>query len=167
MANLYQLTREYNELFEIALANADEETGELDERIASALDIKSEELETKGISVACVYKRLNATADEIDREIERLTKMKKAVTGAADRLKEGLKEAWLAAGIVKTESIKATIAFRKSEQVVIDNEADLPKEYKREIITEKIDKMAIKEAIKGGKEVPGAHIAECMNIQIK
>lgn len=167
MANIYQLTREYNDLYELALANADEETGELDERITSALDIKGAELETKGISVACVVKRLNATADEIDSEIERLTKMKKAIQSTTERLKDGLKAAWLSAGIVKTESVKATISFRKSEQVAIDNEADLPEEYKREIVTIKPDKTAIKAAIKEGKEIPGAHIEECINIQIK
>ena len=91
MANIYQLTREYNDLYELALANADEETGELDERITDALDIKGAELETKGISVACVVKRLNSTADEIDREIERLTKMKKAIQSTTERLKDGLK----------------------------------------------------------------------------
>ena len=167
MANIYQLTREYNDLYELALANADEETGELDERITAALDIKGAELETKGISVAKVVKRLNATADEIDKEIERLTKMRKAVAGTIDRLKDGLKAAWLSAGIVKTESLNVTISFRKSEQVAIDNEADLPAEYKREIVTIKPDKTAIKAAIKSGKEVSGAHIEECLNIQIR
>lgn len=167
MANLYQLTKEYNDLYELALANADEATGELDERITAALDIKGAELETKGISVACVVKRLNATAEEIDKEIERLTKMRKKIQGTTERLKDGLKAAWLAAGIVKTESVKVTISFRKSEQVTIDNDGDLPEEYKREIVTVKPDKTAIKAAIKAGKEVSGAHIEECLNIQIR
>ncbi len=167
MANLYQLTREYNELYEIALANADEETGEIDEKIAAAIDIKSGELETKGISVACVVKRLRATEDEIEKEIRRLERMKKAITNAAGRLEDGLSAAWQAAGIIKTESVKATISFRKSAQVVIDNEENLPQEYKREIVTVKADKMAIKEAIKAGEQVNGAHIEEVMNIQIK
>ena len=61
----------------------------------------------------------------------------------------------------------ASISFRKSEQVAIDNEADLPEEYKREIVTIKPDKTAIKSAIKAGKGIPGAHIEECINIQIK
>ncbi len=61
----------------------------------------------------------------------------------------------------------ADISFRASEQTVIDNADAVPEEYMTVKTTYTPNKTAIKEAIKAGKEVPGAHLEQKKNIQIK
>ena len=61
-----------------------------------------------------------------------------------------------------------TLSTRKSEKVIIENEEQIPINY-RNVIPEtwKPDKAAIKADIKKGVIVPGAKIEENHNLQIK
>ena len=60
---------------------------------------------------------------------------------------------------------------RKSEQkqagALWGNESEIPEEYKTVKVSKTVDKAAIKNAIKSGKEIPGAHIETNETIQIK
>ena len=49
----------------------------------------------------------------------------------------------------------------------MDDENEVPEEYKTVKVTKTVDKAAIKNAIKSGKEIPGAHIETSETIQIK
>ena len=66
----------------------------------------------------------------------------------------------------KFETVKAKVSFRKSEAVIVENEAKIPKEYWIEKVTEGIDLTAVKNALKAGKSVEGARIEERLNPQI-
>lgn len=167
MSNIYELTREYNDLYDLALESADEETGELDSALSSALEIKSSEIEKKGVNIACVVKRFENTIDDIDCEIARLQKMKKQAQTAVLRLKDGLSAAMISCGIEKIQGVKANISFRRSDAVIVDNEADLSDDYMVVKTTISADKAAIKAAIKAGKIVDGAHLETRQYIQIK
>ena len=70
-------------------------------------------------------------------------------------------------GFEKINGLTAAISFRKSEQTIIDNAKLLPSEFVKEKVTYAPDKTAIKNAIKAGQDVPGAHIETVNNIQIK
>ena len=59
------------------------------------------------------------------------------------------------------------LSYRKSEAVVLTDEAVIPDEYKKEKLTVSIDKTEIKKALKAGTEVPGAVIEVRQNLQIK
>lgn len=61
------------------------------------------------------------------------------------------------------------LSYRKSDAVVIEDETLIPTEYMKtpEPPLPKPDKTAIKEAIKGGAEIPGAIIETRQNLQIK
>lgn len=165
--SLYSLTDECRNLYDALMASADEETGEVDISLVNALAERQEAWEDKAVAVACVYRSLDEDAARVGREIERLTAMKKRLERERDRVKEGLANACNALGVEKVQGMYANISFRASEQTVIDNADAVPEEYMTVKTTYTPNKTAIKEAIKAGKEVPGAHLEQKKNIQIK
>lgn len=66
----------------------------------------------------------------------------------------------------KFETVRAKVTFRKSEAVIVEDEAKVPKEYWTEKVTEGIDLTAVKAALKAGKSVSGTRIEERYNPQI-
>lgn len=165
--SLYSLTDECRNLYDALMASADEETGEVDISLVNALAERQEAWEDKAVAVACVYRSLDEDAARVGREIERLTAMKKRLERERDRVKEGLSAAFTALGVEKVKGMYADISFRASEQTIIDNADTVPEEYMTVKTTYTPNKTAIKEAIKAGKEVPGAHLEQRKNIQIK
>lgn len=166
--NLYNLTSECKVLYDAILATADEETGEADLTLVTALAERQEEWDKKAVAVACVFRALGEDSDRIGREIERLTAMKKRLDRERERVKDGLDAACRALGVESVKGMYANISYRLSPpEVVIDNPGEIPEEYIREKVTRSENKTAIREAIKAGKEVPGAHLEQKKNIQIK
>ncbi len=165
--SLYSLTDECRNLYDALMASADEETGEVDISLVNALAERQEAWEDKAVAVACVYRSLDEDAARVGREIERLTAMKKRLERERDRVKEGLSAAFTALGVEKVKGMYADISFRASEQTIIDNADAVPEEYMTVKTTYTPNKTAIREAIKAGKEVPGAHLEQRKNIQIK
>lgn len=165
--SLYSLTDECRNLYDALMASADEETGEVDISLVNALAERQEAWEDKAVAVACVYRSLDEDASRVGREIERLTAMKKRLERERDRVKEGLSAAFTALGVEKVKGMYADISFRASEQTIIDNADAVPEEYMTVKTTYTPNKTAIREAIKAGKEVPGAHLEQKKNFQIK
>ena len=167
MGSLYLITRDCQELYDKLIESLDSETGEIDGEIANALAVKQEEFENKALNVAGVVRMFENKSEEIDREIERLTAIKDKVDNTVGRLKTSLSTACQTLGFEKIEGIHAKISFRKSEKTVIDNLDEIPQEYKVEKVTYTADKTKIKEALKSGLNVSGAHLEENKSIQIK
>ena len=165
--SLYSLTDECRSLYDALMASVDEDTGEVDISLVNALAERQEAWEDKAVAVACVYRSLDEDAARVGREIERLTAMKKRLERERDRVKEGLSAAFTALGVEKVKGMYADISFRASEQTIIDNADAVPEEYMTVKTTYTPNKTAIREAIKAGKEVPGAHLEQKKNIQIK
>lgn len=165
--NLYNLTAECKSLYDDIIASADDDTGEVDLSLVTALSVRQEEWNDKAIAVACVYRALDEDSARVGREIERMTAIKKRLERERDRVKEGLANACNALGVEKVQGMYANISFRSSEQTVIENEGAIPDEYMTVKTTYTPNKTAIKEAIKAGKDVPGAHVEKRKNIQIK
>ena len=167
MASLFILAKEYTDLYSALVSSVDEETGEVDVDIASALANVQGSFEEKAIATATVSRMLGNTVDEVSKEIDRLKRLKVHLEREDGRVKEYLKKAMELTGTEKVQGISASISFRQSEQTVIDNEEELPEEYITAKTTYTPNKTAIKTAIKAGKDVPGAHIETVKNLQIK
>ena len=165
--NLYRLTEDCKNLYDAILASADEETGEADLSLVTALCERQDEWEKKAVSVACVYRALDEDSARVGREIDRLTAIKKRLERERDRVKEGLANACNALGVEKVTGMYANISFRSSEQTIPDNPELIPIEYMTVKTKYTPNLTAIKEAIKAGKDVPGAHVERKKNIQIK
>ena len=103
----------------------------------------------------------------LDAEIKRLMELKsshdKKIASADKQIDYLLK-------LFKIEKMQTEInelSYRKSEAVVLTDEAVIPAEYKKEKLTVSVDKTEIKKALKAGTEVPGAVIEVRQNLQIK
>lgn len=167
MPNIYELTTEFINIYDALIASADDETGEVNVDLVAALDDVQMKFEEKAISTAVVYRMIDDESKRADAAIKRLTAYKKRLDGERDRVKNTLSAACIATGTEKLRGLYASISFRKSEQTIIDNVDALPEEFVKEKVEYQPDKTAIKEAIKAGREVPGAHLETVNNIQIK
>ena len=65
----------------------------------------------------------------------------------------------------KWKSTKAVVSYRKTQSVVVDDLTALKPEFLR--VKTEPDKTAIKEVLKAGAEVAGAHLEERQSMSIK
>lgn len=155
MPSLYQIDQ-------AIMSCVDGETGEIID--AEALDALMMQRESKIESVACWIKNLESDVLALKAEKDAFAARQKAAENKVDGLKK-----WLATALQgdKFSTGKCAVSFRKSEQVDIQDESLVPKEFLKETITYKPDKTAIKEAIKAGQEISGCQLVENLNPQIK
>ena len=158
-------------LYEIAPAlrfalddiEVDPETGEI--LSADALHAVEAEASDKVEATALYLRELDAEAkaakDEADRMIARVKSMQKR----SDYLKAMLIEALHVTGKVKTARV--TVSIRTTQAVAVDEGANLPEAYTTAKTTVSPNKVAIKQALLDGVEVPGCHIEERESVQIR
>lgn len=163
--SLYGLTTEYQSLYNQLIESVDEETGEVDITISNALTAKGKEFEEKAVAVASVYRKFDNEIALYEQEIKRLQEYKERLKKCKERLKDNLSYACQTLGYEKIDGVYAHISFRTSEETIIDDEDMLEEEFIR--VKVEPNKTAIKNAIKAGIEVRGAHIEKKKNINIK
>lgn len=139
----------------------DMETGEIidAEKLASLQINRKDKIE----NIALYIKNLRADAAAYKAEKDEFAYRQKVAENKAESLTEYL------ASILSGEKVKAdrfSILYRKSQSVAITDSDSVPDDYK--IKQEpKIDKVAIKKAIKDGAEIAGAKLVDKQNIVIK
>ena len=129
-----------------------------------ALEVQKEE---KINNTVKYIQQLETWARGAKDEATRLTLNAKVLEYRAQKIRDWIAYSLKAHDVKRVETSLARISFRQSTQVVIDNEASVPDEYKQEKTTISIDKVSIKEAIKNGLTVTGARIVTNDNLQIK
>lgn len=141
----------------------DEETGEILQ--ADALHAVEAEASEKIEATALYLRELDAEAkaakDEADRMIARVKSMQKR----SDYFKSMLLEAVHATGKVKTARV--TVSIRTTKAVEIAEGADLPEAYTTVKTTVSPNKIAIKQALLDGVEVPGCHLEARESVSIR
>ena len=161
--NLYELTTNQLALIQELVDNG----GELTPELEIELHLNKEQLQAKGLSYGYVVKQLESEVDIIDAEIKRLQAYKSSRNNAIERLKTSLTTAMQVYELPELKSPTLKISFRKSESIEVEDVNSLPGEYKVVKITEQADKVALKEAIKGGLKINGVSLKVNQNIQIK
>lgn len=137
------------------------EDGEvLDEDRLTELSMERDE---KIESVALWVKDLKAEAAAYKAEKEAFAARQKAAESKVESLTKWLSDALQGQ---KFKTAKCDVAFRKSQKVVIDDITAIPDVYLK-YAEPTADKMAIKEALKEGAAIAGAHIEESTNISVK
>ena len=164
---LYEIDAAMEEAINKMLDSVDEETGEVNEEDAKALADLQAAKEEKLDNLGAYIKNLEAEADAIDAEIDRLEQRLGQKKRKIQRLKDYVTDNMIATGMDKFESSRVRFSFRKSEQVSIEDERNIPKEYMVETVTQKPDKKALKDALKSGIEFDGVHLITKQNLQIK
>ena len=144
----------------------DEETGEV---IFDADNLEALETErnAKLEGVALYIKSLEAEADAMKAEEKVLAELRSVREKKAERLRRYLSDSMQALGDTKLETARVALSFRKSESVVIEDQAALPVEFLKVKMTETPDKTAIKAALKSGQDVAGCSLVENLSVSIR
>lgn len=143
--------------------DCDPETGEILQ--ADALHAVEAEASDKIEATALYLRELDAEAkaakDEADRMIARVKSMQKR----SDYIKSMLLDALHATGKVKTARV--TVSIRTTKAVEIAEGADLPEAYTTVKTTVSPNKVAIKQALLDGVEVPGCSLEARESVSIR
>ena len=161
--SLYELTQEFaTAMQEITV---DPETGEVSG--FEAVDGLDAAFEDKAEAYAVTIKNLNAEAAAIKAERDRMKEREDTIKRRMESMKKHLAGSMLAVGKDKISTAKAALSFRKSVQVNIVNDVEVPDDLCEVVINRKPDKTAIGKLLKAGEAVPGAELVENMNLQVK
>lgn len=145
-----------------------EVTEQLETLLAAEAD-QQQALERKADAYCWVIDNLRGQALYRQQQAERLKALADADLHRADKLQESLITVLtrLQPGETRFNLPNHRISSRRSEGLVIDEEALIPPSFILTKTTESVDKAAIKAAIKAGQQVPGAHVEERRNWAIK
>lgn len=158
-------------LYEIAPAlrfalddiEVDPETGEI--LSADALHAVEAEAAEKIEATALYLRELDAEAKAAKEEADRMLARVKSMQKRSDYLKAMLLDALHATGKVKTGRV--TVSIRTTKTVEIEEGASLPEAYTTVKTTVTPNKVAIKQALLDGVEVPGCHLEARESVSIR
>jgi hypothetical protein len=159
---LFRLQQDYLQL----LGQIEAADGEITPEIEQALQFTERRLQTEGVHVAQMILMIGYWTDSVEEEIKRLEGIRARAKKGQELLKSKLSAAMQQFGIERLVHDTITISFRKSEAVEVTDERMIPAEY-QEPQPPRISKTLIKDAIKAGKDVPGAELVQRKNLQIK
>ena len=162
---LYEISQNYRDALDVL---TDPELDLPNEVIADTLEGLQGSLEDKAIAVAQFLKNLEATAVAIKEAEQRMAARRKAIENRVASMKDYIKLNMESCGITKIESPWFALSIAKNPAAVdVLDETAIPAEFKEEIVTVKIDKTAIKQAIEAGVEVPGAYLTQGTRLAIR
>jgi chromosome segregation ATPase len=165
MPALYEISRDYQQAL---AAFADPDSDLPPEAVADTLEGIEGQLQEKAVNIAKFMQNLDAAADAIKEAERRMAVRRKAIEHRAQWLKDYLKRNMEATGITRIDSPWFNLSVQNNPVAVeILDEAALPEAYKTEVVTIKIDKTAIKQALKAGDEVPGAMLTQGTRLAIR
>lgn len=162
---LYEISAAYNDFLNMV------ESGEIpEEAIADTLESLEGDLREKADNIACMIKNLFAEAEAIKKEQETLSARVKSKLSKAEGMKAYLSRAMQETGMMKLETPRNALSFRRSMSLFIQDEEDFKQKHadlcKREVKVT-IPKAEITKLIKDGREIDGAELRENMNLQVK
>ena len=128
-----------------------------EEAMRDTLEAIEGEFKEKAVRICHVLANADGAVEAIDREIKRLQAKMKAIVNNKERAKDYLRDNMERTGITKISSPIFNVTLVKPrEMVVIDDESQIDMDYMR--VSYAPDKTKIKDALKDGVEVAGAHM---------
>lgn len=103
----------------------------------------------------------------IKAEIERLKTLEENYQKKSDAIEKWVDYLMQGFGLTELQTELNKLSYRKSEAVILTDEASIPEEYKNKKITISVDKAELKKALKSGIKISGAVIETRQNLQIK
>ena len=133
------------------------------------LDSLEGALEVKATNVAAYAQNLEAEVNAIQEAIDKMIARRQAAKKRIEWLRHYLKTNMDRCGITEIKSPEFVLKIKKNPpMVVIDEQSMIPLQFMRVIPeTKEVDKMALKEALKTGEVIPGAHLETQTRLEIK
>ena len=173
--SIYNISANYKALFD-TFDNAEDLTDEEIEAYFDTLEGIEDEFDIKAENIACYIKSLNGDVDLIDNEIEALKRRKQVKENLKTRLKRMLVENMQRINKKKIDRPRAKLTLKNNaEQAHFTDEKAFLKwaeeQDKAELINISIkhtlSKTAVKVALQGGEELPGAWLEKSVSVIIK
>lgn len=162
---LYQLTDNYREALDVL---TDPEADLPIEAVNDTLEALEGELEDKAVNVAKFMRNMEATAKAIKEAEAEMARRRKTLENRVNWLKGYLKGSMEYTGISKIECPYFKLSIQKNPPAVnILDEAAIPEQFKEKVVSWKIHKTAIKDALKAGDSVPGAELVSGTRLAIR
>jgi len=155
--SLYNITNKFVELMDKAQEGelTEEEYNELGNELAL-------ELQNKSSNIIGYIKNSESLLEAMKTEEKRLSDMRKQGEKKLDKFYQYVKENMERLGLVEIPTELGKLKITKNPMSIeIENEDEIPSEFKKEVITTQIDKTAIKNHFKDtGELVPGIRIID-------
>lgn len=155
--SLYNITNKFVELMDKAQEGelTEEEYNELGNELAL-------ELQNKSSNIIGYIKNSESLLEAMKTEEKRLSDMRKQGEKKLDKFYQYVKENMERLGLIEIPTELGKLKITKNPMSIeIENEDEIPSEFKKEVITTQIDKTAIKNHFKDtGELVPGIRIID-------
>ena len=151
--SLYQITSSFPKLIEEEMSEEDKK--EVKKELTELLQQKSQNL-------IGYIRNIELTIEAMKNEEKRISEQRKILESRLTKFKEYVKECMEQNGFTKIETQLGALSIAKNPiSVEIYDEAQIPDEYKTKVIEIKVDKKAIKKALKEtGEIIPGTMIID-------
>jgi hypothetical protein len=159
---LYELTDNYRRILDIL------DEGQ-DEALQDTLDSIKDAIEQKAEGIAKIIRTMDAEAEAIKAEEQRLAQRRKAIENRRNGLKEYLETQLASSGIDKVKTATFTVALQNNPPSVnvLDDKA-IPTTFKVHIPEQwNVDKKLILQALKDGQEIPGVELFQGRSLRIR
>lgn len=144
--NLYQITNAFPLFME-----QEEMSAEDKEKVEKEL---KELLQQKSQNLIGYTRNIELTIEAMKTEEKRISEQRKALESKLDNFKEYVKNCMEQGGFIKVDTGLGALSIVKNPMSVeIENEEEIPAEFKQEVVTVKIDKTAIKKHFKETGEI--------------
>ena len=163
--SLYNITSKFVEL--INKANEGELTEEEYNELGNELAL---ELQNKSANIIGYIKNSESLLEAMKAEEKRIADTRKTGEAKLEKFKQYVLENMERLGLSKIQTELGALSVSKNPMSVeIENEDEIPSEFKQEVVTTKIDKTAIKNHFKTtGEIIPGTKIIDDkMSLRIK
>ena len=161
MASLYEIAWMYRQVLEMEPESEDEFGA-----MMTALDELQGELTEKADNIVRYIRNLSAEADALKAEEAALYKKRKAAENKAERLKAYISAQMTLCGLKELKAGLFKLRFQPTTPAIsIVDESVVPEKFHR--VKVEIDKLAIREALKAGEEVPGIEVQRGETLVIK
>lgn len=144
---------------------------DLDEQtIADTIEAMGGDLETKATNVAMFIKNLDASAEQIKAAEKAMAERRKSIEHKAEHIRNYLLSNMVRTGITKIECPYFAISVRKNPpSVVVDDESSIPDTYfdTPPPPARVLNKNRLKDDLKNGAVIDGAHLESGSSLQIR
>lgn len=163
--SLYQLSANYLQALDFL---TDPETDLPAEAVNDTLEALGGELEDKAINVAKFLRNMETTAEAIRQAEADMAKRRKTLENRVQWLRNYIKHNMELCGVSDIECpyFKLSVKTNPVAVNILDINA-VPERFKQQTVSWKIDKTAIRDAIKAGTEVPGTELVAGSRLAVK
>jgi hypothetical protein len=141
--------------------------GEINESEEHELALLESTLLAKADSCAFVLDKLESEADFYKQQAERLLGFSRVCSNARQRLKDRITEAVKMSPDKTIEGETISFTLKKNPpSLIVNDESLVPDKFVETVVTRKVDKSAIKAALKQGEEVQGVELVQDESLKI-